>query len=121
MQITTCLLHLVDMVGVGESSGERDAGKDGEWGWGGGGTKGLKCHEQPVPNNGHNTGERPVAPYTSACCLWSHRIQIILCTEERRERSGLYPWGTGFCRYCAIDWSCFCVQLNYLSYYTWQG
>ena len=37
MQIATCLLHLVDMVGVGESSGERDAGKDGGGGGGGGG------------------------------------------------------------------------------------
>ena len=41
-------------------------------GGGGGGTKELKCNEQPVPNNGHNIGERPVAPYTSACCLCSH-------------------------------------------------
>ena len=76
----------------------------------------VECVWQPVPNNG-----RPVAPYTSTCCLCSHWIQrCFVCTEERREnevgcirgervcirgeRNGfvliLYPWGTGFCWYC---------------------
>ena len=89
MQIATCLLHLVDMVGAGGGggSGERDAAKE------------LKCNEQPVPNNGHNIAERPVASYSSACCLCSHRIQRCLVrTVERREQSGLCPCGTGLCR-----------------------
>ena len=77
----------------------------------------VECVWQPVPDNGHDTAERPVAPYTSACCLCSHRIQrCFVCKEERRgnevgcirvervcirgERNGfvliLYPWGNEF-------------------------
>ena len=111
----------------------------------------VECVWQPVPNSGHDIAERPVAPYTSACCLCSHRTQrCFVCTEERRERSewypwrtGLYPWGTervcvdivsvgnGFLLILYLwgtDFFRYCVQWFvvrlcrvFLSYGTWQG
>ena len=70
----------------------------------------VECVWQPVPNNGHDTAERPVAPFTSACCLCSHGIQRSGENKARCVRGERVSVDI-----VSTDWSCFCVQFSSLT------
>ena len=135
---------------VGRGEGE-ERGCSGE-GVEGRGDEEIKCHGkdamalvlwsvlQPVPNSGHDTAERPVAPFTSACCLCHTESRDAFSAQRsgenevgcirgervciRGKRNGfvliLYPWGTDFCWYC-VQWFVVSLCRVFLSYCTWQG